>query len=127
MFNTTSTTSTPGRTSIARGNSGDDRAPDAHERRPAARLGGRAPCQQGEAQADRQAHGSRRLRTRARAAFRGAAACTAARLERERQRPAGALRSEEHTSELQSLMRISYAVFCLKKKKSNQNNINRHE
>src|SRR3546814_7534942 len=30
----------------------------------------------------------------------------------------GALRSEEHTSELQSLMRISYAVFCLTKKKS---------
>src|SRR3546814_1773830 len=29
-------------------------------------------------------------------------------------------RSEEHTSELQSLMRISYAVFCLKKKKQNQ-------
>src|SRR3546814_3972515 len=29
----------------------------------------------------------------------------------------GPLRSEEHTSELQSLMRISYAVFCLKKKK----------
>src|SRR3546814_4864569 len=29
----------------------------------------------------------------------------------------GSLRSEEHTSELQSLMRISYAVFCLKKKK----------
>src|SRR3546814_9615073 len=28
-------------------------------------------------------------------------------------------RSEEHTSELQSLMRISYAVFCLKKKKDN--------
>src|SRR3546814_932073 len=33
-------------------------------------------------------------------------------------------RSEEHTSELQSLMRISYAVFCLKKK--NKNNISRH-
>src|SRR3546814_3558036 len=32
---------------------------------------------------------------------------------------AGAGRSEEHTSELQSLMRISYAVFCLKKKKYN--------
>src|SRR3546814_7427010 len=32
-------------------------------------------------------------------------------------------RSEEHTSELQSLMRISYAVFCLKKKKKT----NRHE
>src|SRR3546814_3457775 len=30
-------------------------------------------------------------------------------------------RSEEHTSELQSLMRISYAVFCLKKKKINTN------
>src|SRR3546814_7153035 len=30
------------------------------------------------------------------------------------------LRSEEHTSELQSLMRISYAVFCLKKKKTNK-------
>src|SRR3546814_6109283 len=31
-------------------------------------------------------------------------------------------RSEEHTSELQSLMRISYAVFCLTKKKYNQTN-----
>src|SRR3546814_10321637 len=31
-------------------------------------------------------------------------------------------RSEEHTSELQSLMRISYAVFCLKKKNKKQNN-----
>src|SRR3546814_8058506 len=30
-------------------------------------------------------------------------------------------RSEEHTSELQSLMRISYAVFCLKKKNKNEN------
>src|SRR3546814_2746226 len=29
------------------------------------------------------------------------------------------VRSEEHTSELQSLMRLSYAVFCLKKKKNN--------
>src|SRR3546814_8047177 len=36
-----------------------------------------------------------------------------------RRRPAvHPLRSEEHTSELQSLMRISYAVFCVKKKKS---------
>src|SRR3546814_5476726 len=32
------------------------------------------------------------------------------------------LRSEEHTSELQSLMRISYAVFCLKKTKNTHNN-----
>src|SRR3546814_8881935 len=37
-----------------------------------------------------------------------------------RRRPAARVgRSEEHTSELQSLMRISYAVFCLKKKKHN--------
>src|SRR3546814_5947536 len=33
---------------------------------------------------------------------------------------AALVRSEEHTSELQSLMRISYAVFCLKKKKKNR-------
>src|SRR3546814_5470595 len=33
-------------------------------------------------------------------------------------------RSEEHTSELQSLMRISYAVFCLKKKKTTSTNTN---
>src|SRR3546814_10057292 len=32
-------------------------------------------------------------------------------------------RSEEHTSELQSLMRISYAVFCLKKKKNTQHSL----
>src|SRR3546814_9832605 len=36
---------------------------------------------------------------------------------RDRAHQRGHLRSEEHTSELQSLMRISYAVFCLKKKK----------
>src|SRR3546814_1942580 len=38
-------------------------------------------------------------------------------------------RSEEHTSELQSLMRISYAVFCLKKKKTKckMNDINAHQ
>src|SRR3546814_9784661 len=43
--------------------------------------------------------------------------------EENRQRPGSASeagRSEEHTSELQSLMRISYAVFCLKKKKTKQ-------
>src|SRR3546814_1459244 len=34
------------------------------------------------------------------------------------------LRSEEHTSELQSLMRISYAVFCLKKKTTQIRNLN---
>src|SRR3546814_2605719 len=36
--------------------------------------------------------------------------------------PCASDRSEEHTSELQSLMRISYAVFCLKKKKNRKNN-----
>src|SRR3546814_5203433 len=35
-------------------------------------------------------------------------------------------RSEEHTSELQSLMRISYAVFCLKKKKKKNQSSNQH-
>src|SRR3546814_5532432 len=34
------------------------------------------------------------------------------------------IRSEEHTSELQSLMRISYAVFCLKKKKKTMHQLN---
>src|SRR3546814_7024907 len=34
-----------------------------------------------------------------------------------------AVRSEEHTSELQSLMRISYAVFCLQKKKQQKTNL----
>src|SRR3546814_3230552 len=36
-------------------------------------------------------------------------------------------RSEEHTSELQSLMRISYAVFCLKKKKNNTTTTTVHQ
>src|SRR3546814_5416942 len=36
------------------------------------------------------------------------------------------LRSEEHTSELQSLMRISYAVFCLKKKTNKHERYNRY-
>src|SRR3546814_8602036 len=37
----------------------------------------------------------------------------------------GEMRSEEHTSELQSLMRISYAVFCLKKKKKKDTHRNK--
>src|SRR3546814_1633575 len=37
-----------------------------------------------------------------------------------------AMRSEEHTSELQSLMRISYAVLCLKQNKYNHTNKNMH-
>src|SRR3546814_3479530 len=45
-----------------------------------------------------------------------------------RRAPRRTRRSEEHTSELQSLMRISYAVFCLKKKKDKHTNeCNPHE
>src|SRR3546814_5961383 len=43
-------------------------------------------------------------------------------IEREGQSPRGCQRSEEHTSELQSLMRISYAVFCLTKQTRFNNN-----
>src|SRR3546814_6371602 len=53
----------------------------------------------------------------------GSRKCTARpvalRLRRVLGRAGGSVRSEEHTSELQSLMRISYAVFCLKKKIKN--------
>src|SRR3546814_6075129 len=42
-------------------------------------------------------------------------------------RQGGKRRSEEHTSELQSLMRISSAVFCLKKKKNTKNNKNKND
>src|SRR3546814_5723519 len=42
-------------------------------------------------------------------------------LDHRRQGEEAMVRSEEHTSELQSLMRISYAVFCLKKKKPQTN------
>src|SRR3546814_3289121 len=59
------------------------------------------------------AHGRRRAGAdRARRAASGRRVCTRPALDRRR--------SEEHTSELQSLMRISYAVFCLKKKKKAQ-------
>src|SRR3546814_7428095 len=44
--------------------------------------------------------------------------------EAHRQHPNANSRSEEHTSELQSLMRISYAVFCLKKQKTKHTNTN---
>src|SRR3546814_2479839 len=46
-----------------------------------------------------------------------------ARIAPDGRRLAYVLRSEEHTSELQSLMRTSYAVFCLNKKKHNKTNI----
>src|SRR3546814_4593758 len=49
--------------------------------------------------------------------YRGANIAAAAHASSALRRSQAACRSEEHTSELQSLMRISYAVFCLKKKK----------
>src|SRR3546814_8980567 len=51
-----------------------------------------------------------------RASGRDGGRCRCARRQRRRPTGAGSSRSEEHTSELQSLIRISYAVFCLKKK-----------
>src|SRR3546814_4665868 len=61
----------------------------------------------------------RRSPGRGRAAARGRASRPCPLRARRRTGSAGAPeRSEEHTSELQSLMRISYAVFCLKKKKT---------
>src|SRR3546814_3013974 len=50
--------------------------------------------------------------------------CAATQSEDRRAHDAAAGRSEEHTSELQSLMRISYAVFCLKKKKKREKHTN---
>src|SRR3546814_2959186 len=58
-------------------------------------------------------------RERQRKASSGALRLPVAQRRRDRDRFVADHRSEEHTSELQSLMRISYAVFCLKKKKSN--------
>src|SRR3546814_5048046 len=48
--------------------------------------------------------------------------CSATMARRASSRRGATMRSEEHTSELQSLMRISYAVFCLKKKKHYKKN-----
>src|SRR3546814_1577432 len=62
---------------------------------------------------DRSAHGAKQQRTR-----RPRLLTVSERSSRFRLQTSGPGRSEEHTSELQSLMRISYAVFCLKKKKN---------
>src|SRR3546814_1392900 len=61
-------------------------------------------------------HGAAEQRSRQQAAHPPWRAVRVQRIRRGRAQRA--LRSEEHTSELQSLMRISYAVFCLKKKKN---------
>src|SRR3546814_10090784 len=64
----------------------------------------------------------RGLRHRKGLPVRGQGTKTNARTRKGPARPIAGKRSEEHTSELQSLMRISYAVFCLKKKKNNGQN-----
>src|SRR3546814_4026622 len=76
---------------------------------PRARAGGGGDSDPGHVSAsDRSGRGSR--------AVRGAGQQAGAQAARQRHRAQPRRRSEEHTSELQSLMRISYAVFCLKKK-----------
>src|SRR3546814_5270821 len=65
-----------------------------------------------------QAHTCGRLRLRRRALGAGCADHHRHHAARVGDSPVAGSRSEEHTSELQSLMRISYAVFCLKKKKT---------
>src|SRR3546814_7438534 len=80
--------------------------------RSACSAGGSCPCPPSAAAA-RRARGGRSCA--------GAGGCRPGRRSgRGRARPGRRTRSEEHTSELQSLMRISYAVFCLKKKKIKQ-------
>src|SRR3546814_12642468 len=56
--------------------------------------------------------------------FRSSSYCAAARPNCPVRRDGNGARSEEHTSELQSLMRISYAVFCLKKKNNKKHKTN---
>src|SRR3546814_3307488 len=82
--------------------------------RPQLRFGRRVGARAERASAATAGDRSHRKRLPARRRRRGAAARPA---DRARHPP----RSEEHTSELQSLMRISYAVFCLKKKNINSN------
>src|SRR3546814_7107907 len=79
-----------------------------HDALPIWRRGRRAPARA------RTGRCRRHRRRRARSTWR----CAKGRCPSARRRPRRSSRSEEHTSELQSLMRISYAVFCLKKKKA---------
>src|SRR3546814_3897312 len=81
------------------------------------------PISAKHAQASRFLQQSRR--TDRRSPYRSPAACySVASRPNQRSTIQAAMRSEEHTSELQSLMRISYAVFCLKKKKTYTYNAN---
>src|SRR3546814_4744703 len=87
------------------------------------RTRSRPPCGSSPNGQDRvRAWGAQRLEPRCRASGRRTIVVIVAQLsyiEHGSQEVLMAARSEEHTSELQSLMRISYAVFCLKKTKHN--------
>src|SRR3546814_8006433 len=98
-----------------------ERSDAGHARQAAAELHhlfGRA-----QSRVDDRGHPQFRLRKARLAPQRPCASGRTSRRRRSRRREADRVRSEEHTSELQSLMRISYAVFCLKKKNINTNNI----
>src|SRR3546814_3294841 len=84
------------------------------------REGGKRPRVRSQGSADeRQNRAARAERARSRRSADAARdGGKAARQPERSRRPDPVARSEEHTSELQSLMRISYAVFCLKKKKN---------
>src|SRR3546814_8843964 len=86
--------------------------------RPRCRL---APCgARRDRQGDPRHGGTAGSRREGRGDYRRRRCANASRREAVRGRRQGSWRSEEHTSELQSLMRISYAVFCLKKKNNNK-------
>src|SRR3546814_6777945 len=91
-----------------------------------------APCSACPAADSARSAPSRRPRRRSyRRGLRHRTGTAPSRHPRRRLRSGSEPRSEEHTSELQSLMRISYAVFCLKKKKKTKNTailiIQRHQ
>src|SRR3546814_7143208 len=79
------------------------------------------------ARAQRPAAGAVRTGGRAGTGARGPAEQHAAGAEGRARAGAAVRRSEEHTSELQSLMRISYAVFCLKKKTDTHKDTTQHK
>src|SRR3546814_3058452 len=87
-----------------------------YSRHPGAASGDPSPSRKGRGEFDRLP-----CRQRADALDHGEQAVGAVGAQRLGEAEAGDGRSEEHTSELQSLMRISYAVFCLKKKKHKKN------
>src|SRR3546814_4001868 len=72
-------------------------------------------------EAGRKRHAAPYIRRKARQDHAGKGRNARARIGGHQQQQREDIRSEEHTSELQSLMRISYAVFCLKKKKNTEN------